>query len=137
MPQIGELYRKDDGWHGYIQTSRINLPRFHVTPNKNPQGDNPPDYVVNTDGNQGKHGNLGTARAKVSDQGTRYMALVLDDPDWSETLFCSAFFTSNTEDHMQIVWQRPRRPAGRPVGVGYFDGDQGAGDPGAQPDQGR
>lgn len=87
---------------------------FNIEPNPNydDSKDNSPFYRVNAKAEDGEPVQIGSAWAKTSKEGGRYLSFSLDDPSFAQPLSFAAFPLARSgpdaPHKFELVWSRPR-----------------------------
>ena len=104
MANIGTFKRNDDDTiSGQIRTLRFSTPARFV-PVADKPSEQSPDYRVFATGRI----ELGAAWKKVSDAGTAYLSVSLDDPSFPTPVFAALIPTEADPDRYNLAWSRPR-----------------------------
>ena len=104
MANIGTFKRNDDDTiSGQIRTLRFNTPARFV-PVADKPSENSPDFRVFATNRV----ELGAAWKKVSDAGTAYLSVSLDDPSFPAPVFAALIPTEADPNRLNLAWSRPR-----------------------------
>ena len=100
MAIIGTFTKTDDAFVGTIRTLTINA-KSKIIPNKKKTHDAAPDYRIVAAG-----ADLGCGwKEESKDDGTRYVAVKLDDPSFAAPIR-AAFFPNEEDGNGTMVWSR-------------------------------
>ena len=102
MARIGELYRVESKWSGYVATLAFEI-ELRLDDNPDIQTEESPAFIVKT--RNGKI-ELGAAWKRETREGKKYLSMVMDHPGWPAVLNVAAFPDKDNPDHAAILWNR-------------------------------
>jgi uncharacterized protein (DUF736 family) len=110
MTQIGEFTRTPDGFAGRIHTLSLDV-EVRLVPAESIDVENAPDYRIHL-GADGEGPEVGAAWKRTGERAGAYVALVLDDPAFTQPIRANLFQSGRDGAACHLQWSRPsRRPA--------------------------
>ena len=108
MANIGSFKRNEDGIiSGQIRTLRFSTAARFV-PVADKTSESSPDFRVFAPNRV----ELGAAWKKVSDAGTAYLSVSLDDPSFPAPVYAALIPTEADPNRFNLAWSRPRTQEG-------------------------
>jgi uncharacterized protein (DUF736 family) len=104
MATIGTFKKDGNGYAGNIETLTLRAKITFEPSNKN--SDNAPDYRVFQISDDFTS-EIGAAWKKTSREGAEYLSVSIDDPSFSEKIYCRLVKTGPEQGHT-LFWERQR-----------------------------
>lgn len=111
MTQIGEFERTLDGYAGRLRTLFLDV-ELRLIPAEASAAENAPAYRIHL-GVDGDGPEVGAGWKRTGERAGAYVAVVLDDPAFTQPIRANLFQSSHDDGVCPLMWSRParRRPA--------------------------
>ncbi len=106
MANIGSFKKVGQEYQGDIVTLQMQARGVRIVPEDNRSNDKAPSHRVFA----GK-AEIGACWAEKSKGGANYLSVKLDDPSFTQPIYCN-LFEAEGEEGFSLVWTRSRRPNG-------------------------